>query len=669
MMRYTVICVLIVLVVACVPPGDTKIDIPARVDWSGESADAILQAQDKRAVSNLLPYLSSEEAADRLLAVQAAASFHSADLHEELLRLLKEDDSDQIKQTAAYALGQQKDSTLALSLISAFQAQDTSNYDTPIRGSILEAIGKSGDQATLDLIAGASTYTDDMTHLLLGQARAIYRYGLRGIRTQVATTKMLDLLTNNNIDEQVRRIAAQYVHRFPDVDMSSRGNALMTAFDASSDVDIKMCIAGALARSADPSVLPMLSSVLRSQEDYRIKVNILRRLGSYPYASIKELTYELIDSDDDHIWPLAVNILKSNLDRREVGPIIEKARSSRGSAKGASLYGAVLNSYPSRFINSRANINTELKVSLDSASSIYTQVDHLNALAEDPSNLPTIIDKGLASTIPYVRTAALLSLRRLMTNPRSKQIYARPSAFNALRNTISQQLLSLLEGGDAGDIAVVCGLIMDEELGMKEVPSINTSVRAAMRSLTLPQETESYKACQQAIAYLEDGTYQDEPPAYNHTINKELVSRASDSSVVYIVTNKGAIEAQLYPNEAPGSVANFIDLVEQGFYSDKSWHRVVPNFVIQTGCPRGDGYGSLDYTIRSELSHLYYDGEGYLGMASAGPDTEGTQWFITHSSTPHLDGRYTIFGKVTSGMEVVHDILQGDTIQEVRIRY
>ena len=121
------------------------------------------------------------------------------------------------------------------------------------------------------------------------------------------------------------------------------------------------------------------------------------------------------------------------------------------------------------------------------------------------------------------------------------------------------------------------------------------------------------------------------------------------------------------PQYAPATVANFINLTDENFYDRKYIHRVVPNFVAQGGCPRGDGYGSLDYTIRSELPDLHYDDEGYLGMASAGNHTESTQWFITHSPTPHLDGRYTIFGKVSEGMDVVHNLRIGDIIQDIRI--
>jgi len=89
--------------------------------------------------------------------------------------------------------------------------------------------------------------------------------------------------------------------------------------------------------------------------------------------------------------------------------------------------------------------------------------------------------------------------------------------------------------------------------------------------------------------------------------------------------------------------------------------------VMQGGCPRGDGYGSLDYSIRSELAHLHYDQAGYVGMASAGNHTECTQFFITHSPTPHLDGEYTIFARVTGGMDVVYASRVGDRIKKVNL--
>jgi cyclophilin family peptidyl-prolyl cis-trans isomerase len=155
--------------------------------------------------------------------------------------------------------------------------------------------------------------------------------------------------------------------------------------------------------------------------------------------------------------------------------------------------------------------------------------------------------------------------------------------------------------------------------------------------------------------------------AFNHPIAWEAVLDLPDTVKVEVVTSRGSFKMALYSRRAPGTVMNFVQLARDRFYNGKNFHRVVPNFVVQGGCPRGDGYGSLDYTIRSELPPTYYNDEGCVGMASAGNHTEGTQWFITHSPTPHLDGNYTLFGRVTEGMSVVHRIQIGDEITGVNI--
>ncbi|AIZ65039.1 peptidylprolyl isomerase [Hymenobacter sp. DG25B] len=131
-------------------------------------------------------------------------------------------------------------------------------------------------------------------------------------------------------------------------------------------------------------------------------------------------------------------------------------------------------------------------------------------------------------------------------------------------------------------------------------------------------------------------------------------------------TSKGPVTLVLLVEQAPGSVASFVQLVKAGFYNQKNFHRVVPNFVVQGGCPRGDGWGSSDYNLRSEFADLRYN-EGAVGLASAGKDTESCQWFITHSPTPHLDGRYTIFAQVDRGMEVVSQLAIGDTIDRIEL--
>ena len=140
-----------------------------------------------------------------------------------------------------------------------------------------------------------------------------------------------------------------------------------------------------------------------------------------------------------------------------------------------------------------------------------------------------------------------------------------------------------------------------------------------------------------------------------------------DGASALIKTPRGNIEFELLAEDAPLTVLNFVRLVEQRFFDKLTFHRVVPNFVIQGGDPRGDGWGSPGYSIRSEFNmHPYL--RGTVGMASAGKDSESSQFFITHSPQPQLDGRYTVFGQVTSGMDVVDAIQEGDVMEIVTIK-
>jgi cyclophilin family peptidyl-prolyl cis-trans isomerase/HEAT repeat protein len=142
--------------------------------------------------------------------------------------------------------------------------------------------------------------------------------------------------------------------------------------------------------------------------------------------------------------------------------------------------------------------------------------------------------------------------------------------------------------------------------------------------------------------------------------------RFEDDPVVTLVTSKGEIRIRCLARDAPIHVASFVDLVRAGYYDGLTWHRVVTNFVIQGGDPRGDGWGGAGYTLRDEINTSRY-GRGAVGMPKAGKDTGGGQIFITHVPTPHLDGNYTVFGQVVDGLEVVDRIEVGDTIVGARV--
>ena len=137
-----------------------------------------------------------------------------------------------------------------------------------------------------------------------------------------------------------------------------------------------------------------------------------------------------------------------------------------------------------------------------------------------------------------------------------------------------------------------------------------------------------------------------------------------------IKTNKGDMKVEFFEADAPKTVANFTKLAKDGYYDNLTWHRVIPNFVIQGGCPKGDGTGGPGYTIDCELDgeNQYHD-RGVLSMAHAGRNTGGSQFFVCHSreNTKHLDRNHTVFAKFTEGLEVLDAIQQGDSIDTIKI--
>jgi peptidyl-prolyl cis-trans isomerase B (cyclophilin B) len=135
-----------------------------------------------------------------------------------------------------------------------------------------------------------------------------------------------------------------------------------------------------------------------------------------------------------------------------------------------------------------------------------------------------------------------------------------------------------------------------------------------------------------------------------------------------IDTSRGKIKLKLHDDKAPKTVANFEKLAKQGFYNGLKFHRVIENFMVQTGCPEGTGRGGPGYKFADEFHpSLKHSGPGVLSMANAGPNSNGSQFFITHVATPHLDGKHSVFGQVTEGQDVVNAIKQGDVMKSVEV--
>ena len=661
------VALLLVSSIGCIPPSgevNTSIDI----DWSKEDIQQIIDAGDERREDVLSTYLAEPDATKRYLSTQVYGSILDHNVHDQLNNILTTDPSEACRQNAAFALGQSTQPEVSRDmLVAAFGYQDSVDINNESRMRILEAVGKVGDEKMLRFIADQSTYLKTHDYLLLGQAKSLYHFGLRGMTDPKGTEKMLGFLLDQEISVNVRVIAANYFNRFRNIDLTLLDEQLFQAYKVSDDPRIKMCLLPAIARGGDPQLLQPILGEIAKATDYRTKVNGIRGLASYPYDALRDRILDYLSDDNIHVAITTAELIKNTLSANATKPIIRLCQEDLRPEVKARLYAGVLRAVPYYLSNTRKRAADEVQIGMSKLSSPYRIANYIEALSYDPLNYEILYQKGIKSKYLPVVSAAIGAIPNILKADKFDQIYKTKSAVEKVRSDVLKYLLDVYRTDNTGAIAIASVVLRDEDLGFKDEIESLEPLLTASRSLKIPEHLETKIEIEKTIAYLKNESYEDIRVDYNHPIDWTAIEALTDSSIVYILTDRGNIELKLYPNEAAGTVSNFVKLIELDFYDGKVFHRVVPNFVVQTGCPRGDGYGSLDYNIRSEFSTISYDDGGYIGMASAGPDTESTQWFITHSPTPHLDGRYTIFGKVISGMEVVHEIQQGDKITDIRI--
>lgn len=241
-------------------------------------------------------------------------------------------------------------------------------------------------------------------------------------------------------------------------------------------------------------------------------------------------------------------------------------------------------------------------------------------------------------------------------------LIAEMPASDANTKILISALPSSLADKDSNDAA----LSILSALGKQKNAAANDAIKTALNS-------HDYLIKRRAVTLLKEngaGDYSARlgPIKTGNTlaVYRRAIDRLGRDVRARVSTNRGDFVIELLPAEAPLNVDNFIQLARRGYFRNLTFHRVVPNFVIQGGDPRGDGSGGPGYAIRCEVNRIQYD-RAIVGMALSGKDTGGSQWFVTHSPQPHLDGGYTVFGKVISGMKVVDEITRGDVIRSISI--
>ncbi len=621
--------------------------------------------QDRQIADSLYPYFYHKNPTYRRTSALAFASYKLPAAVEPLAVLLS-DPIDEVREAAAYAIGQIGASEGQDKLAAAFAQFDTIGQFRLGNRAILEAIGKCGDDNFLKYLSTISTYLPRDTFLLEGQAWGIYRYALRDKILPQGTARMVHLVTNLDYPNEVRFIAANYLGRAR-IKLDSFAQQLIPVFRQESDARIRMALAIGLGKTTSTDAMNALLAQYSQESDYRVKCNILRALGSFTYEEVQPTVQEALKDKNPHVAARAAQFFLDFGQPQDATVYWRLAKEEVNWPLKMTLYAAANRYLPDYYADFRGAINSELRQLYRAATNPYEKAEVLKASAGFGWNYRFIQREGLAAQHAAVKTGSAEALAMISNDPNFKNFFRGSS--RTINRELSEYYKVLIESGDPGVIAVVAGALRNKDRDFKsEYDDDVQFLDEALQKLSLPQEIETYNELKKTIDFFA-GKEESEPlkPEYNHPIDWSILTGLKEKPKAKISTDRGSIILELYPKKAPGTVANFVKLVRDGFFDGKNFHRVVPNFVVQGGCPRGDGYGSLDHSIRSELPPLHYDREGYVGMASAGNHTEGTQFFITHSPTPHLDGNYTIFARVERGMDTVHKILVGDKIQSIKI--
>jgi cyclophilin family peptidyl-prolyl cis-trans isomerase/HEAT repeat protein len=295
--------------------------------------------------------------------------------------------------------------------------------------------------------------------------------------------------------------------------------------------------------------------------------------------------------------------------------------------------------------NSGLNINTLVAV-----HSEYAIPDVLRALAAfKPQDLASVARAQFNESDVIIRSTAADLLGDLPLSDENTRalVAAWPQAAN---DTLNDAALSILDA-----------------LGKQKSAAANVQIKKALKSgdaLVRRRAVTILKTNGAGDFSSQIGTVHTRNTVADYT---RALARIGKNVRAVVTTSKGSFTIELLPEAAPLTVDNFVQLAQRDYFRNVTIHRVVPNFVIQDGDPRGDGNGGPGYTIRCEINEVPYD-RAAVGMALSGKDTGGSQWFVTHSPQPHLDGGYTVFGRVVAGMDVVDKIVRGDVIQSVVIR-
>jgi len=661
--------------------------------WQNAEMRAIKAAADRRDVTALQSYFDKSDALDAFV-LYNLASVQSEQALPDMLRKLASP-SARVREQAAFALGQTlRLSPRALQLEDSVLAFIAQERNRAVRYELILALGYFGSLSALEKLVDFNLKDRVLQDAV---AEAIARAAIRQVCSEKLTATAAALYEKTQ-RAPMFNFSVYALARIADSALLSAHQSVIFSACRAPHPETRAYAMIAASFLRNSQALSLLLDATRDK-DWRVAVSAIRALGRF------------FPDNPMPIYDAALRLLHTPQYHLQKETLLMLAR-RRPLQDAGSRRDTLITAIEQLLYSSSADLKAEALRTL-AAIAPTRAASHLTEMISQHSLTPAALDAmGILMVTEKQPRPDLL--RTLQTSAADSQPLHATAAIRALgtiwKTFYSDRALSLAIDSslvsalayhtqsnpqNTSAIQTIASIFSDS---MFASPKFSAPLQAALAQLSSRRDAETVMALLDALAALRDSTAL--PTIEKYLTDEELSVRKKAAEVymrlgarpasisttlptstpdwtffqrfsknprAIIETSKGRISIELFIEEAPFTVQNFITLAEQHFFDGLTFHRVVANFVVQGGDPKGDGSGGPPYSIRSEFTRRRFE-RGIIGMASAGKDTEGSQFFIMHSHHPHLDGRYTAFGLVKAGLETLDKLEVGDKILSVKIQ-
>ena len=666
----------------CAPKAAEVPESPAPAPFE-QKMRWILQLEDQRLLrgggGDLAALLSDGEARIRRRAALAVGRVKLAEGIAALTPVLQADQDPEVRQMAAFAMGLIGDASAAPALIAALN-----DPDPIIQGRSAEALGLIGHKEAATPIsamvfahlnAGAlnGVAPDDMAHPKAPNIEAV-RLGLYAL----VRLGSYDALAATIVDQSGRPRSRWWPVAFAlqRVNDARAVPLLLDLVQGEGQLTRAFAARGLGAAKDARAIAPLVAAADNPAEPVAVRIQAVRAIasiGNAANAANAEAMHRLILSPKvDQNLQLEAVIALGQLRRREsIDLLVDLVSASWPSVRAAAL-NALARIDVDTFMSAISGLDPDPHWSVRAALAT-TLGDLGRERAEAP--LLTMLRDSDQRVIPSVlaalaRIGSTNAVAELTSRLKADDPVVRAAAARGLASLKSAAsvpaILDALKASQVDGLYVARTALLDALIAL-EPNAAKAALAAALGDRDWAVRVHAAEQLEKLDPTADTSSMRPAPAAsVPEPASLDALVNPPYSPTAYIDTSKGTIQFELAVLDAPRTVANFIALARRNFFRGVQIHRVVPDFVVQDGDPRGDGEGGPGYSIRDEINQRPYL-RGTVGMALDWADTGGSQFFITHSPQPHLDGRYTVFGQVVSGMDVVDRLQQWDTIDRVRV--